>query len=89
MAVNRRLLKERLNLDPGLIGKTKKPGKNHLKLFWKDSQDMLKRQACTNPAKTQPFPRLPRHVTLLNLENLLDAKHGVGMAHLDRAGERT
>jgi len=33
MAVNRRLLKERLNLDPGLLGKTKRPGKNHLKRF--------------------------------------------------------
>ena len=33
MAVNRRLLKERLNLDPGLIAKTKPQGKNHLKLF--------------------------------------------------------
>jgi hypothetical protein len=33
MAVNRRLLKERLNLNPGLFGKTKARGKNHLKLF--------------------------------------------------------
>lgn len=33
MAVNRRLLKERLNLDPGLLGKTKARGKNHLNLF--------------------------------------------------------
>jgi len=33
MAVNRRLLKERLNLDPGLFGKTKVTRKNHLKLF--------------------------------------------------------
>ena len=33
MAVNRRLLKERLNLDPGLNGKTKVREKNHLKLF--------------------------------------------------------
>jgi hypothetical protein len=33
MAVNRGLLKERLNLDPGLLGKTKPRGKNHLKLF--------------------------------------------------------
>jgi len=33
MAVNRRLLKERLNLDPGLKRKTKQVGKNHLKLF--------------------------------------------------------
>ena len=41
MAVNRRLLKERLNLDPGLIGKTKPHEKNHLKLFWKNSQGEL------------------------------------------------
>ena len=33
MAVNRKLLKERLNLDPGLIGKTKRVRKNHLKVF--------------------------------------------------------
>jgi hypothetical protein len=33
MAVNRRLLKERLNLDPGLIRKTKPRKKNHLKHF--------------------------------------------------------
>ena len=33
MAVNRRLLKERLNLDPGLLRKTKAAGNNHLKLF--------------------------------------------------------
>jgi len=33
MAVNRRLLKERLNLNPGLIGKTKQAAKNHLKLL--------------------------------------------------------
>jgi hypothetical protein len=33
MAVNRGLLKERLNLDPGLLGKTKPGGKNHLKLL--------------------------------------------------------
>jgi hypothetical protein len=33
MAVNRRLLKERLNLDPGLVGKTKAREKNHLKVF--------------------------------------------------------
>ena len=33
MAVNRGLLKERLNLNPGLIGKTKPREKNHLKLF--------------------------------------------------------
>ena len=46
MAVNRRLLKERLNLNPGLVGKTKPFGKNHLKVFWKDSQDTLKSQVC-------------------------------------------
>jgi hypothetical protein len=33
MAVNRRLLKERLNLDPGLMQETKTAKKNHLKLF--------------------------------------------------------
>jgi hypothetical protein len=33
MAVNRRLLKERLNLDPGLVRKTKAREKNHLKVF--------------------------------------------------------
>jgi len=42
MAVNRRLLKERWNLDPGLIGKTKPRNKNHLKHFWKDSQQDVK-----------------------------------------------
>jgi len=33
MAVNRRLLKERLNLDPGLVRKTNAREKNHLKVF--------------------------------------------------------
>jgi len=33
MTVNRRLLKERLNLDPGLIAKTKLTGQSHLKVF--------------------------------------------------------
>jgi hypothetical protein len=33
MTVNRRLLKERLNLNPGLIAKTKLEGHRHLKLF--------------------------------------------------------
>ncbi len=38
MAVNRRLLKERLNLNPGLNQKTKPAKQSHLKLFSKDSQ---------------------------------------------------
>ncbi len=38
MAVNRRLLKERLNLDTGLKQKTKPGKRSHLKLFWKNSQ---------------------------------------------------
>ncbi len=33
MAVNRRLPKERLNLDPGLLRKTMAAAKNHIKLF--------------------------------------------------------
>ena len=33
MAVNRRLLKERLNLNPGLKHKTKRAKQSHLKLF--------------------------------------------------------
>ncbi len=33
MAVNRRLLKERLNLNPGLKQKTKRATQSHLKLF--------------------------------------------------------
>jgi hypothetical protein len=33
MAVNRRLLKERLNLNPGLKQKTKRAAQSHLKLF--------------------------------------------------------
>jgi len=33
MAVNRRLLKERLNLDPGLVRKTNAGRNNHLKHF--------------------------------------------------------
>jgi hypothetical protein len=33
MAVNRRLLKERLNLDPGLKQKTKFGARSHLKVF--------------------------------------------------------
>ena len=33
MAVNRRLLKERLNLNPGLKQKTKRAKQSHLKLF--------------------------------------------------------
>jgi hypothetical protein len=44
MAVNRRLLKERLNLDPGLELKTKPRTNNHLKLFLKDSQRYVKRR---------------------------------------------
>lgn len=32
-AVNRRLLKERLNLNPGLKGKTKAARESHLNLF--------------------------------------------------------
>ena len=55
MAVNRRLLKRRLNLDPGLVRKTKRRGKNHLKVFWKDSQGALKRQACEIAQKQTPF----------------------------------
>lgn len=37
MAVNRRPLKERLNLDPGLVGETKISGESHLNLFSKNS----------------------------------------------------
>jgi len=33
MAVNRRLPKERLNLDPGLTGKTNLDRQSHLKCF--------------------------------------------------------
>jgi len=33
MAVNRRLLTERMNLDPGLTGKTKFDEQSHLKCF--------------------------------------------------------
>ena len=33
MAVNRRLPKERLNLDPGLNAETKSAAQSHLKLF--------------------------------------------------------
>jgi len=33
MAVNRRLLTERLNLDPGLTGKTNSPCESHLNSF--------------------------------------------------------
>jgi hypothetical protein len=33
MAVNRRLLKERLNLSPGLKQKTKRATQSHLKVF--------------------------------------------------------
>ena len=42
MAVNRRPSKERLNLDPGLSGKTNFGGNNHLKLFLNVSQTKLK-----------------------------------------------
>jgi hypothetical protein len=38
MAVNRKLPTERLNLDPGLKGKTKFEEQSHLKRFWNDSQ---------------------------------------------------
>src|SRR5207302_10964978 len=38
VAVNRKLPWERLNLDPGLKGKTKSGEQNHLKRFWKNSQ---------------------------------------------------
>jgi len=38
MAVNRKLHAERLNLDPGLKGKTEFGEQSHLKRFWKDSQ---------------------------------------------------
>jgi len=55
MAVNRKLLKERLNLDPGLVGKTKPGEKNHLKLFYKDSQEVLKRHLDKIPKKQALF----------------------------------
>ena len=55
MAVNRRLLKKRLNLDPGLVRKTKPREKNHLKVFWKDSQCALKRQVFKIPRKQPLF----------------------------------
>lgn len=42
MAVNRRPSKERLNLDPGLSGKTNFGGNHHLKLFLNVSQTKLK-----------------------------------------------
>lgn len=42
MAVNRRPSKERLNLDPGLSGKTNFDRNNHLKLFLNVSQTKLK-----------------------------------------------
>jgi hypothetical protein len=42
MAVNRRPSKERLNLDPGLSGKTNFGGNHHLKLFLNVSQRKLK-----------------------------------------------
>jgi len=38
MAVNGKLPAERLNLDPGLKGKTKFREQSHLKRFWNDSQ---------------------------------------------------
>jgi len=38
MAVNRKLPTKRLNLDPGLKGKTKFGGQSHLKRFWIDSK---------------------------------------------------
>jgi len=41
MAVNRRLPKERLNLDPGLLRKTMAAAKNHIKLFLIVSQRFL------------------------------------------------
>ena len=67
MAVNRRPSKERLNLDPGLSGKTNLGGNNHLKLFWKVSQSKLKHQAAKCPSTGEPSGAA---VTLLNLENL-------------------
>ncbi len=41
MAVNQRLPKERLNLDPGLLRKTMAAAKNHIKLFLIVSQRFL------------------------------------------------
>src|SRR5216684_3669406 len=42
MAVNRKLPKNRWNLDPGLKGKTKFEEQSHLKRFWNDSQKWTK-----------------------------------------------
>jgi hypothetical protein len=38
MAVNRKLPKDRWNLDPGLDRKTNFGQQSHLKRFWNDSQ---------------------------------------------------
>lgn len=66
MAVNRRLLQKRLNLDPGLFGKTKAAGKNHLKLFWKDSQAELKTKLRKTLEECVVSGVRSRKVTLLN-----------------------
>jgi hypothetical protein len=47
MAVNRKLLTERLNLDPGLKRKTKFGEQSHLKRFWNDSQRACRSGFCT------------------------------------------
>jgi hypothetical protein len=67
MAVNRRLLKERLNLDPGLNGKTKPREKNHLKLFLKDSQNALKSKPRETLENSAVSGMTSPKVTLLNL----------------------
>jgi len=38
MAVNRKLTKDRWNLDPGLKGETNLREQSHVKRFWNDSQ---------------------------------------------------
>jgi hypothetical protein len=70
MAVNRKLPKERLNLDPGLMGKTKFREQIHLKRFWNDSQlreirevtslnleDLLPGESRSNAGRIPPGPR--------------------------------
>jgi hypothetical protein len=42
MAVNRKLPRNRWNLDPGLWGKTKLAGQTHLKRLWNDSEPDVK-----------------------------------------------
>ncbi len=68
MAVNRRLLKERLNLNPGLKQKTKPARQSHLKLFSKDSQPGIRSAGAADCEGACSFLRINVGRNLVTLE---------------------